>query len=93
MRGKLEEHAVLWFVNRSAEPGWYALDEAFTREEAESLALFLQKRNLDCRIREIPPGSAGVEDSPAWNLIGRLVELDQKDADRLAFAVVGCLEA
>lgn len=80
-------------MNRSTECGCYALDEAFSREEAERLALLLRKGNLECRIQEIIPESAGVEHSPAWNLIGRLVELDQEDADRLPFAVVGCFEA
>ena len=92
VRGIWKDGAVVWFVNRSAEAGWYALDEAFTREEAESLAAFLQRRNLECRIQEIPPQSAGSEGSPAWNLISRIVEMDQEDADRLPFAVVGCIE-
>jgi len=80
-------------VNRSPEPGCFALDEAFSREEAGRFERLLQDRKLECRIKEIPLESAGVEDSPAWNLIGRLVELDQEDADRLPFAVVGCMEA
>ena len=92
VRGKLEEVAVLWFVNRSAEPGGYALDDAFSREEAQRLVRLLQNKELECRIQEIPPGPAGVEDSPVWNLIGRLVELDQTDAARLPFSVVACLE-
>ena len=80
-------------MNRSPEPGCFALDEAFSREEAGRLERLLRDRKLECRIKEIPLESAGVEDSPAWNLIGRLVELDQEDADRLPFAVVGCMEA
>jgi hypothetical protein len=92
VQGKIEEGAVLWFVNRSAENGCYALDEAFGREEAQLFSRFLQNRELECRIQEIPPGSAGGENSPAWNVIGRLVELDRENADQLPFSVVGCLE-
>jgi hypothetical protein len=89
--GKLEGEAILWFVNRSADTGYYALDEAFSREEARRLSRLLQDRMMECRIQEIPPGSSGAGDSPAWNLIGRLVELDREDADQLPFSVVGCL--
>lgn len=85
--------SVTWFVNRSREAGCYALDEAFSRKEAEQLRRLLHSRKLECRIQEIPPESAGARASPAWNLLGRLVELEQEDEDRLRFAVVGCLEA
>jgi hypothetical protein len=92
IRGKLKERPVFWFVNRSSEPGCYALDEAFSRDEAQRLERLLQNRSIECRVQKISPGSAGVEDSPAWNLIGRLVELNPDDADQLPFSVVGCLE-
>jgi hypothetical protein len=92
IRGKLSEEPVLWFVNRSPDPGCYALDEAFSREEAERLQRFLQDRSIEYRIQEIPPESAGGEQSPVWNLIGRLVELKRDETDRLSFPVVGCLE-
>jgi hypothetical protein len=90
--GKLREGPVIWFVNRSMDPGCYALDEAFSREEAERLQRFLQDRSIEYRIQEIPPESAGGEQSPVWILIGRLVELKRDETDRLSFAVVGCLE-
>ena len=93
VRGEMQGGSVLWFVNRSPEAGCYALDEAFSREEAERLQRVLHSRRLECRIQEIHPESAGAQASPAWNLIGRLVELEQEDADQLFFAVVGCLAA
>jgi hypothetical protein len=90
--GKLNEGPVLWFVNRGTEGGYYALDEAFSREEAASLRRLLKRRNLECRIHEVP-GSAAAEQQASWNLIGKVVELEQEDADQLSFSVVGCLEA
>ena len=90
VRGELKEGPVFWFVNRSPEPGCYALDEAFSREEAERLGRFLQNRSMECRIQEINPESAGGEESPVWNLIGKLVQLE--DGYQLPFPVVGCLE-
>jgi hypothetical protein len=89
--GKLEQQTVFWFVNRSTELGCYALDEAFSPEEAQRLERFLLNRRIECRIQVIVPACAGAEDSPAWNLIGRLVELE--NGDQLPFPVVGCLEA
>jgi hypothetical protein len=89
VRGNLKQGPVLWFVNRSAETGCYALDEAFSREEAERLQRLLQKRNVECRIQEIT-ANTGAERSASWNLIGRLVQLE--DGDQLPFSVVGCLE-
>ncbi len=88
----LEQGPVFWFVNRSAERGFYALDEAFSREEAAGLRRALKRRNLECRIQKIPASTAA-EQPAAWNLIGKLVELEQEDADQLSFSVVGCLEA
>jgi hypothetical protein len=89
--GKLVQGPVLWFVNRSKEPGTYALDESFSREEATRLERLLKSRILECRIREIS-GATCAEDSPSWNLIGRVVALEQEDADQLSFSVVGCVE-
>ncbi len=91
IRGSLQEGTVLFFVNRSTEPGSYALDESFSREEAICLQRLLKGRNLQCRVQEIPPGGAAGRPA-SWNLIGRLVELERSVADRLSFSVVGCLE-
>ena len=88
----LEQGPVFWFVNRSAEPGNYALDESFSRKEAAGLRRALKRRNLECRIQKIPV-SAAAQQPASWNLIGKVVELEQEDADRLSFSVVGCLEA
>lgn len=88
----LERERVFWFVNRSAEPGYYALDEAFSRKEAVCLRRALKRRNLECRIQKIH-ASAAAEQPASWNLIGKVVELEQEDADQLSFSVVGCLEA
>jgi len=91
VKGSLPEGPVLFFVNRSNQPGRYALDESFSREEATCLARLLQSRNLECRVREFrADGAAGQPAS--WNLLGRLIELDQSDGDLLSFPVVGCLE-
>jgi hypothetical protein len=92
VEGSLKEGPVLFFVNRSAEPGSYALDESFSREEAICLARLLQSRDLECRVREVSADSAAGQPA-SWNLLGRLVELDQSDGDLLSFPVVGCLES
>ena len=88
----MEQTPVLWFVNRSTEGGYYALDEAFSREEAASARRLLKRRNLECRIHEVS-GSAPADQQASWNLIGKVVELEQEDTGQLSFSVVGCLEA
>lgn len=88
--GTVEDRAVIWFVNRCKEPGSYALDESFSREEAGRLDRLLKSRNLECRIEQIP-GCAVALHSASWNLIGRLFRLDQSDEDQLSFPVVGCV--
>ena len=88
--GTLEQGAVLWFVNRSKEPGYYALDESFSREEASRLDQLLKRRSLECRIKEVSR-SAPAEQAASRNLLGRLVELERAEEDRLPFRVVGCL--
>ena len=85
----LDQEEVLWFVNRSREAEIYALDEFFTPEEAACLEKLLRRRNGECRIEEVSP-SAGTQEPASWNLLGRLVELE--DADQLSFRVVGCIE-
>jgi hypothetical protein len=86
----LKQKAVLWFVNRSMEPQIYALDELFTAEEAAHLEKLLQKRREECRIEQV---SRSARRKPAsWNLLGRLIELEQAESDQLPFRVVGCLE-
>jgi hypothetical protein len=87
----LNHKAVLWFVNRSTEPQTYALDEFFTAEEAARLEKLLQKRNEECRIKEVFR-SAARKKPASWNLLGRLIELNKAEADQLSFRVVGCLE-
>ena len=91
VRGSLEDGSVLYFVNRSTEPGSYALNESFSWEEATCLELLLKSRNLQCRVREIP-AEAAAEQPTSWNLVGRLVELERTEADGLSFPVVGCVE-
>ena len=88
--GTMEQGAVLWFVNRSKEPGYYALDESFSRDEASRLDQLLKRRNLECRIKEVSR-SVAAEQSASWNLLGRLIELEQAEAGRLPFRVVCCL--
>ncbi|MBN2553642.1 MAG: hypothetical protein JXB06_12775, partial [Spirochaetales bacterium] len=84
--------AVLWFVNRSGEPEFYALDEYFTSEEAADLEKLLRRRNWDCRIEKVC-GPVGDGQAASWNLLGRLIELDPAEADQLCFRVAGCLES
>lgn len=91
VRGTLEQESILWFVNRSTEPGSYALDGNFSEEEAIRFDGLLRSRNLECRIEEVPR-CAGAEEPAFWNLLGRLIELEQADADQLSFRVVGCVE-
>jgi hypothetical protein len=85
----LKQKAVFWFVNRSTEAEIYALDEFFIPEEAACLEKLLRRRNGECRIEEVSP-SAGTQEPASWNLLGRLIELEE--ADRLPFRVVGCVE-
>jgi hypothetical protein len=87
----LKQKAVLWFVNRSMEPQIYALDELFTAEEAACLEKLLRKRREECRIEQVSR-SGGTKEPASWNLLGRLIELEQGESDQLAFRVVGCLE-
>jgi hypothetical protein len=88
--GTVENRVVIWFVDRSTEPGGYSLDERFSREEAKSLETLLQSRNLECRIEEIPGCAIGAQ-SVSWNLLGSIFELGQSDGDQLSLPVVGCV--
>ncbi len=90
--GRLEQQQVLWLVDRSGEPGSYALDELFTEEEVAGFEKLLESRNLEYRIEEILR-SLHPEELPAWDLIGRVFELEDQAADQLPFRVVGCVEA
>jgi hypothetical protein len=90
--GTLGRRPVLWLVNRSGERGSYALDELFTEKEAACFKKLLQSRDQEYRIEEVP-STLRPEQLPSWNLAGRLVELEKRETDRLAFPVVGCLEA
>jgi len=89
--GTLGHRQVLWLVNRSGERGSYALDELFTEEEIAGFEKLLQRRNQKYRIKGIPR-SVHPEELPSWNLIGRVFELEEQNADQLSFRVVGCLE-
>ena len=88
--GNMAEGPVIWFVNRSTETEYYALDESFSQEEATCLARLLKNRNLECRIEEIPDCAVAAQ-SDSWNLIGRLFELVRRDRDQLSFPVIGCI--
>jgi len=90
--GTLGHRQVLWLVNRSGERGSYELDELFTDEEIAGFEKLLQRRNQEYWIKEIPR-SLHAEELPSWNLIGRVFELEEQDADQLSFRVVGCVEA
>jgi hypothetical protein len=78
--GTVEKRAVIWFVNRSTEPGGYALDGSFSKEEASRLDRLLSSRDLECRIEEIP-GCALAAQSALWNLLGRIFDGLEKKSD------------